>query len=112
MNDINEIYSVDLAYVDKLAKHNRDVKYLLVAVDCLSRYHRVEPTKKPKEIADAFKKRIKYKQPEKVKLMMEQNFSELLKDFATEKQFICVALLVKKVCFREAEYSFTEKHHP
>ena len=56
VNDINEIYSVDLAHVDKLAKHNRDVKYLLVAVDCLSRYHRVEPTKKPTEIADALKK--------------------------------------------------------
>ena len=34
---INEIWSVDLAYVDKLAKYNRSVKYLLVAVNCLSR---------------------------------------------------------------------------
>ena len=39
--DINEIWSLDLAYVDKLAKENKDVKYLLVAVDCLSRYLRV-----------------------------------------------------------------------
>ena len=43
VNDINEIWSVDLAYVDKLAKYNRGVKYLLVAVDCFSRYLRVEP---------------------------------------------------------------------
>ena len=28
--DINEIWSLDLAYVDKLAKENKDVKYLLV----------------------------------------------------------------------------------
>ena len=41
--DVNEIWSLDLAHVDKLAKENKDVKYLLVAVDCLSRYLRVEP---------------------------------------------------------------------
>ena len=41
--DINEIWSLDLANVDKLAKENKDVEYLLVAVDCLSRYLRVEP---------------------------------------------------------------------
>ena len=34
--DINEIWSVDLADVDKLAKYNKNFKYLLVAVDCLS----------------------------------------------------------------------------
>ena len=34
--DIDEIWSVDLAYVDKLAKYNKDFKYLLVAVDCMS----------------------------------------------------------------------------
>ena len=68
VKDINEIWSLDLAYVDKLAKYNRDVKYLLVAVDCLSRYLRVEPmkTKYATEAADAFKKMIKHKQPEKV----------------------------------------------
>ena len=68
VNDINEIWSLDLAHVDKLAKYNRDVKYLLVAVDCLSRYLRVEPmkTKYATEAAQAFKKMIKYKQPLKV----------------------------------------------
>ena len=68
VKDINEIWSLDLAYVDNLAKNNRDVKYLMVAVDCLSRYLRVEPmkTKFATEAADAFKKLIKHKQPEKV----------------------------------------------
>ena len=58
VKDINEIWSVDLAYVDKLAKYNRNVKYLLVAVDCLSRYLRVVPlkTKYATETASAFKK--------------------------------------------------------
>ena len=65
VKDINEIWSVDLAYVDKLAKYNRSVKFLLVAVDCLSRYLRVEPlkTKYATETASAFKKMIKNKQP-------------------------------------------------
>ena len=68
VNDINEIWSLDLAYVDKLAKSNRGVQYLLVAVNCLSRYLRVEhlKTKYAKETTDAFKKMIKTKQPKKV----------------------------------------------
>ena len=41
--DIDEIWSIDVAYVDKLAKYNNGVKYLLVAVDVLSRYLRVLP---------------------------------------------------------------------
>ncbi len=66
--DINEIWSMDLAFVDKLAKYNRGVKYLMVAVDVLSRYVRVEPlkTKDAKDVSKAFKKMIKNKQPQKV----------------------------------------------
>ena len=68
VKDINEIWSLDLAHVDKLAKYNRNIKYLLVAVDCLSRYLLVEPlkTKYATETAEAFQKMIKNKQPEKV----------------------------------------------
>ena len=68
VNDLNEIWSLDLAHVDKLAKYNRDVKYLLLAVDCLSRYLRVEPlkTKNATETAKAFRNMIKHKQPQKV----------------------------------------------
>ena len=53
--DINEIWSIDVAYVDKLAKYNNGVKYLLVAVDVLSRYLRVEPlrSKSAPETAEA-----------------------------------------------------------
>ena len=38
---INEIWTIDVAYVDKLAKYNNGVKDLLVAVDVLSRSLRV-----------------------------------------------------------------------
>ena len=54
--DINEIWSIDLAYVDKPAKYNNGVKYLLVAVDVLSRKLRVRPirTKGAEETAKNF----------------------------------------------------------
>ena len=42
---INKIWSVDVAYMDKLAQHNNGIKYLLVAVNVLSRYLRVQPMK-------------------------------------------------------------------
>ena len=65
---INEIWSVDVAYMDKVAHHNNGVKYLLVAVDVLSRYLRVQPMKAlfAKDAVEAFKKMIKQKKPEKV----------------------------------------------
>ena len=66
---INEIWSMDLAFMDKLAKYNNGVKYLLVAVDVLSRYVRVEPIKDKyaKSVVIAFRKMLKGRgKPEKV----------------------------------------------
>ena len=64
---VNDIWSLDLASVDKLAKNNRGVRYLLVAVDCLSRYLRVEPlkTKYAKETTEVFKKKDENKTTKK-----------------------------------------------
>ena len=45
VNDINEIWSVDLAFVDKISKYNHGVEVLLVAFDCSSMYVRVESLK-------------------------------------------------------------------
>ena len=66
--DLDEIWSFDLAHVDKLSKQNACIKYLLIAVDCLSRYLRVEPLKSKyaTTTAEAFKRMIKHKQPKKV----------------------------------------------
>ena len=73
--DINEIWSIDVAYVDKLAKYNNGVKYLLVAVDVLSRYLRVVPmrTKSSPDTAKAFAKMIEKVQPQKIGQTKEQN---------------------------------------
>ena len=60
---INETWSVDVAYMEKVAQHNNGVKYLLVAIDVLSRYLRVQPMKAlyAKDAVKAFKKMIKQK---------------------------------------------------
>ena len=42
---IDEIWYMDLAHMDKLAKENNGVKYLLVSIDVLSRFVRVQPMK-------------------------------------------------------------------
>ena len=98
VNDLNKIRSVDLAFADKLAKYNNGVKYLLVAVDCLSRYLRVEPlkTKYATETAEAFKKMIKQKNLKKFGSMMAGSSSVLSKTFATNAEFIYTVRSVRK----------------
>ena len=88
---INEIWSVDVAYMDKVAQHNNGVKYLLVAVDVLSRYLRVQPMKAlyAKDAVEAFKKMIKKKQPEKVWTDKGSEFKGDFKKFC-EKEFIYI----------------------
>ena len=49
--DINDIWCMDVAYVDKIAMPNDGVKFLLVCVDVLSRYLRVEPLKRLTSVA-------------------------------------------------------------
>ena len=106
VNDINEIWSVDLAYVDKLAKYNDGVKYLLVAVDCLSRYLRVEPleTKYATETAQVFKKMIKHKQPEKVLVDDGTAFLGAFKALCTERGFHLYST------FSEKKSAFAERN--
>ena len=87
--DINEIWSVDLAYVDKLAKYNNGIKYLLVAVDVLSRYVRVETmkSKDANETKRAFTRMIKNKKPKKLWTDKGTEFKGPFKAFC-EKQGI------------------------
>ena len=85
---INEIWSIGVAYMDKIAKHNNGVKYLLVAVDVLSRYLRVQPLKTmyAKDCVEAFKKMIKTKQPEKVWTDNGTEFKGEFKTFCENKK--------------------------
>ena len=85
---INEIWSVDVAYMDKIAQHNNGVKYLLVAVDVLSRYLRVQPMKTlyAKDAVEAFKKMIKQKKPERVWTDKGSEFKGEFKKFCEKKE--------------------------
>ena len=85
--DINEIWSADLAYVDKLAKYNNGVKYLLVSVDVLSRYLRVEPlkSKDAAETKRAFKRMIKNKRPKKLWTDKGTEFKGVFKSFCDDQ---------------------------
>ena len=49
--DINDIWCMNVAYVDKIAMPNDGVKFLLVCVDVLSRYLRMEPLKRLTSVA-------------------------------------------------------------
>ena len=65
--DIDEIWSLDMASVDNLAKFNNDVKNLLAAVDCMPRYLIVQPlqSKYATTTAEAFELMITIKKTEK-----------------------------------------------
>ena len=65
---INEIWCLDLAYVDKLSDENNSTKYLLLAIDVLSRFVRVQPLKDKTAATtkEAFIKMINEVQPKKI----------------------------------------------
>ncbi len=65
---LNHTWSIDLAFVDKLATWNKSVKYLLVAVDNFSRFVRVEPikNKSAETTKTAFEKMIRKVQPKTI----------------------------------------------
>ena len=65
---INEIWSGDLADVHQLAKDNVGKKFLLVFVDCLSRFLRVEPVdnKSAKQTRAALEKMTRKQKPERI----------------------------------------------
>ena len=85
----NEIWCLDLAYVDKLAKDNNGVKYLLVRQDLFDRTVDAKgmKTKDSKETARAFLSMITKKNPEKLALTKKQNLLESLKSYAKRKEY-------------------------
>ena len=123
VNGLNEIWSSDLAHVYKLAKYNCDVKYLPVAVDCLSRYLHVEPlkTKYATETAKTFRNMIKHKQPQKVwvddgteflgafKTLCSKRGNHLYRNFSEKKSAFAERNIrsLKKLIYRFLEEKWT-----
>lgn len=83
---INEIWSADLAFMEKLAASNNGFRYLLVVVDTLSRYLYVEPmkTKSAAEAKKAFSKIITTKKIKPKKLWVDKGT-----EFAGEFKSYC-----------------------
>ena len=113
VNDINEIWSVDLAYDNKVAKYNRGKKYLLVAVDCVSRCLRVEPLKMKyaTETEQVFKKIIKHKKPEKVWVDDVTEFLVAFKALCTERGILLYSTFSKKKSAFAEKYTLFEKYN-
>ena len=87
---LNEIWSLDLADMQSIASRNGGFRYLLVAVDTLSRYLRVEAMRNKNAITtkQAFLRMIKKVVPEQV---WTDDGTEFLGEFATfckKKQFV------------------------
>ena len=109
--DINEVLSLDLAHVDKLAKENKDVKYLLAAVDCLSRYLRVEPLK-PKyatTTADAFKKMIRNKRPKKAWVDAGTEFKGSFSTLCQKNEIEVYKTFSKKISICGKKYTIAQE---
>ena len=86
----NEIWCMDMAYVDKLAKDNNGVKYLLVRQDLSDRTVNAKrrKTEDSKETDRAFLSMItKKNRPEKFGSTREQNLLESLKNYAKLKDY-------------------------
>ena len=83
----DEIWSIDLVYVDELADYNKNINYLMVAVDCMSRYLRVQSLKSEyaTSTAEAFKQMIKKKQPQKIWVDRGTEFKVSFKTLCEEK---------------------------
>ena len=83
---INEIWCMDLAHMDKLSAENDSVNYLLVCVDVLSRFVRVQPmkTKHAPSAKQAFLKMMQSgDQPKLVWIDDGKEFEGAFKTFCT-----------------------------
>ena len=96
---INEIWCLDLAFMDKLSDTNNGVKYLLVCVDVFSRFVRVQPMKSKysTDAVVAFKKMLRKKVcPRKYGLTREQSLVVSFKSFVWTRKLKFTLLEVKR----------------
>ena len=101
----NEIWSLDIAYVDKLARENNGVKYLLVRQDLFDRTVNAKgmKTKDSQETVEAFSSMItKRNRPEKIWVDKGTEFAGASKKFcAAEGIQVYSTMSETKVAFAE-----------
>ncbi|XP_048239413.1 uncharacterized protein LOC124127214 [Haliotis rufescens] len=83
VNSINEMFDVDLTDMTRYSKENNGVRYLLVAIDILSRFAFALPltNKRPETVLKAFKEIIQERNPMKVRVDGGSEFKGVFKDF-------------------------------
>ena len=117
--------------VDKLAKYYNGVKYLLVAVDILSRFLRVVPmrSKSAPDTAKAFEKMIEKVQPQKVRPDKRTEFKGAFKYLCDMRRIVTYTTAsetksasaernirsLKNIMYKHKEnkwtYHYISKHH-
>ena len=101
----NEIWCMDLAYVDKLAKENNGVKYLLVRRDLFDRTVNAKgmKTKDSQETVKAFSSMItKRNRPKKIWVDKGTEFAGAFKKFCTAEGIqVCSTMSETKAAFAE-----------
>ena len=101
---INAIWSGGLADVHQLAKDNDEKKFLLVFVDCLSRFLRVEPidNKSAKQTRAALEKTTRKQKPEKIWVDKGKEFKGGFAKLCVEKNITVYSThSEQKSCFAE-----------
>ena len=85
----DEVWSIDFAYVNKLAENNNGVNYPLVAADVLSRYLSVLPmrTKSTQQTPHFSRKRLKKRNVRKVGWIEVQKTNVYSRQLAIEEEF-------------------------
>ncbi|XP_067653351.1 uncharacterized protein [Haliotis asinina] len=94
VNSIDEMFDVDLADVSRYTKWNEGVRYLLVVVDILSRFAFVLPleNKRPETVLKSFKKILKQRKPQKVRVDAGSEFKGVFKEYLkTQKIKLTIA---------------------
>ena len=110
--DIDEIWAINAAYFDKLADYKKkNIKYFMVAVDCMSCNLRVQPLKLKyaTSTAEAFKQMIKTKQPQKVWVDKGTEFKGLFKTLVEKNGIKTYRTESEKNRFCREEHSITKK---
>ena len=89
VHSLDEMFDVDLADMSRYTKWNDGVRYLLVAIDILSRFAFALPlhNKKPETVLKAFKTILEHRRPRKVRVDAGSEFKGAFKTFL-EKQEI------------------------
>ena len=109
----NEIWCMDLAYVDKLAKDNNGVKYLLVRQDLFDRTVDAKGMKKKdsKETVKTFSKRItKKNRPKKKWVDQGKEFAGEIKKFCSAEGIEMYSTLSEtKAAFAERKYAHSKR---